>query len=116
MENDVLSVCGQGSQLKQVFINILDNAKEAIKDEGTIKVSISKKDTCCKIAIEDNGIGIPADRMKYLGEPFFTNKEKGIGLGLTISNKIIHDHKGKIEIESEEQKGTIVTICLPLAE
>ncbi|MNJ58667.1 Sporulation kinase E [compost metagenome] len=65
------------------------------------------------IRVIDEGEGIPKERMQKLGEPFYTNKEKGTGLGLMISQRIIEAHKGCFQIESEVGKGTVVTITLP---
>ena len=67
-----------------------------------------------KISIQDEGIGIPKDKIKKLGEPFYTTKENGTGLGLMVSYRIIEEHKGSIQIESEEGIGTTFKIVLPL--
>lgn len=105
--------CGE-NQLKQVFINILKNGMEAMPDGGTIRIAISKTpDEQIRIRIKDQGIGIPEDIMHKLGEPFFTNKETGTGLGLMVCQRLIQAHKGTMEIESEKGKGTTVTILLP---
>lgn len=105
--------CGE-NQLKQVFINILKNGMEAMPDGGTIHITISKTpDEQIRIQIIDQGIGIPEEIMHKLGEPFFTNKETGTGLGLMVCQRLIQAHKGTMEIESEKGKGTTVTILLP---
>ncbi len=64
--------------------------------------------------MKDEGCGIPKERLQRLGEPFYSSKEKGTGLGLMICYKIIEEHKGEIVIDSEEDKGTIVDIWLPI--
>ncbi|RJS58937.1 ATP-binding protein [Bacillus sp. PK3_68] len=101
-------------QMKQVILNLIKNAIEAMPDGG--KVTICTKQAAngsiC-IEVSDNGIGISQDRIPHLGEPFYSNKEKGTGLGLMVSFKIIEHHKGKIFFESEEGKGTKVEIRLP---
>ncbi|WP_372486562.1 ATP-binding protein [Brevibacillus laterosporus] len=81
---------------------------------GSVDVHVRKK-AGGKIAIEitDQGKGIPQDKLARVGEPFFTTKEKGTGLGLMVSYKIIENHNGEIQIESELGKGTTVRIILP---
>ncbi|MCA0988735.1 PAS domain-containing sensor histidine kinase [Guptibacillus algicola] len=104
----------RSDQIKQVFINVLQNAIDAIEhDNGEILISITVTSENISITIEDNGKGIDHERIEYIGTPFYTNKEKGVGLGMTVSNKIISEHNGHIEIESEMDKGTCVTILLP---
>ncbi|WP_343043471.1 ATP-binding protein [Paenibacillus tengchongensis] len=103
------------NQLKQVFINILKNAIEAMPEGGTIKVAQDIDDSSAVIVISDEGVGIPEDMLPKLGEPFLTNKETGTGLGLMVSQRIIEAHKGSLEIKSEYQQGTEVTIKLPSA-
>jgi two-component system, sporulation sensor kinase A len=106
-------IFGDKNQLIQVLINVIKNAIDAMKT-GEINIMITNKNNQLKITIQDQGIGIPPDRLKKLGEPFFTLKEKGMGLGLTISQKIIQDHKGSLEIESEVGIGTSVHVILPV--
>ncbi|BCB06014.1 hypothetical protein KH172YL63_41470 [Bacillus sp. KH172YL63] len=106
-------VVGDKNQCIQVFINILKNAIEAM-EEGDIDVDWVIRKNSLTISVQDEGTGIPPERLKKLGEPFFTLKEKGMGLGLTISQKIIEDHKGSLSIESEENKGTCVEITFPV--
>ncbi|MGM0853769.1 MAG: ATP-binding protein [Bacillota bacterium] len=108
-----IHVFGDKNQCVQVFINIIKNAIESM-DEGEIRVKWNVLNKMFIISIQDQGVGIPPDRLKRLGEPFFTLKEKGMGLGLTISQKIIEDHKGSILIESEVNKGTKVEVTLPV--
>ncbi|TYR81567.1 PAS domain S-box protein [Priestia megaterium] len=107
-------VACESDQLKQVFINILKNAIEAMPAGGEILVQINKVDQHINIRFIDQGCGIPKERLPYLGEPFYSIKEGGIGLGLMICYKIIETHQGKIVIESEVNKGTTVEIILPI--
>ncbi|MGO4886969.1 ATP-binding protein [Anaerobacillus sp. MEB173] len=103
------------SQLKQVFINIIKNAIESMPNGGLIVIEVRKKDEeHIYIKIADQGKGISKERIKKLGEPFYSTKEKGTGLGLMISYKIIESHNGRIVVESEENKGTEFTIILPV--
>lgn len=104
------------NQMKQVFINIIKNAIEAMEDGGIIRIELfrlSREEI--GITITDQGIGIPSHILPKLGEPFFTSKENGTGLGLMISQGIIEGHKGMMEIFSKPGKGTRVDIVLPIA-
>ncbi|MEK3866489.1 ATP-binding protein [Paenibacillus sp. FSL H7-0716] len=103
------------NQLKQVFINIVKNAIEAMPEGGVISMELWNSVDCVFIVIKDQGEGIPEDVLPKLGEPFFTNKESGTGLGLMISQRIIQAHKGHLEIQSEVGRGTTVMIKLPAA-
>ncbi|WP_172890874.1 PocR ligand-binding domain-containing protein [Aneurinibacillus soli] len=103
------------NQLKQVFINTLQNAIEAMPHGGNIFIFVEKYDyEQVQIRIIDEGCGIPQERIPRLGEPFYSTKEKGTGLGLMVSYKIIERHEGSFFIHSELNKGTTVTILLPI--
>ena len=105
------------NQLKQVFINILKNAIEVMPDGGNVYVSIRPKDEDhIVVSLKDEGIGMTEDKLKRLGEPFYTTKERGTGLGLMVSYKIIEKKKKKIEVESEEGKGTTFHLTLPIRQ
>ncbi|MGG3467559.1 ATP-binding protein [Neobacillus pocheonensis] len=108
-------ITGEKNQLKQVFLNILKNAMEAMHDGGEIRVSIRNgaKGECI-ISIQDQGCGIPEELLPRLGEPFYSLKEKGTGLGVMICHKIIKQHNGSITYSSKEKEGTLVEIKLPL--
>jgi two-component system, sporulation sensor kinase A len=107
-----MKVYGDKNQIIQVLINIVKNAIDAMT-EGNITVECSIGEKHINISVLDQGTGISPERLKRLGEPFFTLKEKGMGLGLTISQKILEDHKGSLHIESEVNKGTKVDVLLP---
>ena len=116
-ETNVALVKCEGNQLKQVFINIFKNAIEAVANKGKIHIKVSQMNSdYVRIRFIDNGPGIPADLTSRLGEPFYTTKEKGTGLGLMVSYKIIENHQGRINIESEMNKGTTVDIILPVSK
>lgn len=116
-EKGVPRVFCEPNQLKKVFINIIKNAIEVMPTGGIVTVSISKNfDETIQISIEDQGIGISEKMIKKLGEPFYTTKEKGTGLGLMVSFKIIEEHGGTIKAESEQGVGTVFTITLPLTQ
>ncbi|MCA1039395.1 PAS domain S-box protein [Bacillus infantis] len=102
------------NQLKQVFINMIKNSAEAMPDGGTITIKAAdRKDGHVAVMIKDEGTGIPPDRINTLGEPFYTTKEKGTGLGLMTSFKIIENHSGLVKVSSEVNKGTVFEIILP---
>jgi two-component system, sporulation sensor kinase E len=114
-ENNLPLVYCEPNQLKKVFINLIKNAIEVMSDGGKITVSIkSVDDQYLQISIQDEGIGIPKDKIRRLGEPFYTTKEKGTGLGLMVSYRIIEEHNGQIQIESEEGIGTTFHLILPI--
>ena len=104
--------CNMG-QINQVFLNVLLNASESM-DTGEIKIRTWNDSNLVHIQVADQGIGIPKEKLNRIFDPFFTTKEHGTGLGLSVSYQIIKDHKGNIKIESEEGKGTKVTISLPI--
>ncbi|WP_163102152.1 PAS domain-containing sensor histidine kinase [Peribacillus alkalitolerans] len=105
----------EGNQLKQVLINIIKNALEAMPIGGNIAIeSTLWKEEFVKISIQDEGCGISEEKIKKLGEPFYTTKDRGTGLGLMVSYKIIEEHHGWIEVESEINQGTTFHIHLPL--
>jgi two-component system, sporulation sensor kinase E len=103
------------NQIKKVFINLIKNAIEAMPEGGKITITLKEDEkNHIIISIQDEGVGIPKDMIKRLGEPFYTSKERGTGLGLMVSYKIIDEHKGTIQVESEEGKGTTFYLELPL--
>lgn len=111
-------VLGNQGELEQVVTNIFLNAKDAIralKKSGTIQVSLLTHGDWVEIKIQDDGIGIPKEKLAKIFDPFFTTKDvgKGTGLGLSISQAIIEKHQGHISVESALNKGSIFTIELP---
>lgn len=102
------------SQIKQVLINIVKNAIEALDTNGAIEITISTTDTELEIAIIDDGPGIPEEIIHKLGEPFFTTKKSGTGLGLMITKQILEKHDGRLEIEQNANAGSTFKIVLPL--
>jgi two-component system, sporulation sensor kinase A len=103
------------NQIKQVFLNIFKNAMEAMPKGGHIDIKLQKGIVGdCIISIQDEGCGIPEELLPRLGEPFYTLKEKGTGLGLMICHKIIKQHNGTISYHSKLNNGTLVEIKLPL--
>ncbi|MEB3231833.1 MAG: HAMP domain-containing sensor histidine kinase [Leptolyngbyaceae bacterium] len=102
-------------KLKQVCINLVSNACEAVRDGETIAWSVMSSDRpgYTHICIHNGGDPIPADILPKLTRPFFTTKSSGNGLGLAITKRIIEAHSGRLWIESTQETGTTVTVCLP---
>ena len=115
-----LTVNGDKVKLRQLFINILENAVRYTPIAGQISVSLVQKDANAVVAIADTGIGIPPEHLPHIFERFYrvdkarARADGGVGLGLAIAKIIAESHKGKIEVESELGKGTTFTISLPL--
>ncbi len=101
-------------QIRQVLINLMKNALEAMPDGGKLTISSWRDGDYIKISVVDTGIGISPEVTEKIFDPFFTTKKRGTGLGLAVSRKIIEDHGGEISIQSKEGKGTTVTITLPI--
>ncbi|WP_276358446.1 ATP-binding protein [Cohnella caldifontis] len=108
-----LWVYGVENQVKQVFINVIKNAIEAMVDGGSIRVKLSRENEGVYVRIHDEGPGIGEDQLAKMGQPFYTTKEKGTGLGLMVSYKIVDNHHGRIRVRSELGKGTVFEIMLP---
>ncbi len=106
------------NQIKQVLINFLKNAIEAMPNGGHIMLSVNNNDDdSILLSIIDQGEGIPEDKLKRIGEPFYTTKEKGTGLGFMVCRKIIiEDHQGSLNITSRLNEGTTVEVTLPIGE
>jgi two-component system, NtrC family, sensor kinase len=119
-----------GAQIQQVLTNVIENALHAMPEGGTVTIGVepgpfgldvAKSGTgkpCARVAVEDQGIGIPPENLNHIFDPFFTTKEvgKGTGLGLSIAFGIVQDHGGWIEVSSSPGIGTRFTIYLPRAE
>jgi two-component system, sporulation sensor kinase E len=103
-------------QFKQAIYNLVKNGAEAIGDRGTIRVETAKTEFNVIIRVVDDGEGISAEDMGNLGQPYFTTKRGGTGLGLLIVRRIVREHGGEMEFESGEGKGTRVTLFLPTVE
>jgi two-component system NtrC family sensor kinase len=110
------TIFADSDQIQQVFINLLLNAMEAIGSTGRITISTRKKGDQAVIQVTDTGRGIPSEDLRRVFEPFFTRAtgKRGVGLGLTICESIVRQHKGDISIQSQPGQGTTVTVVLPL--
>ncbi len=112
LPNDCVLV-GDPEKLKQVVLNLVMNALEAMKEGGTLRVGTVFEGEEVRLAVEDTGTGIDAMNLSQVFDPFFTTKEAGTGLGLSIVRKIVDQHRGEVRIESERGVGTRVTVTLP---
>ncbi len=112
---DLFVLCDE-NQLKQVFINFLKNAIEAMPDGGLMRIHMSASKTGeCIVRFADQGGGIPEEVLQKLGEPFYTTKESGTGLGLMVTKRIVEQHGGDIRFSSKLGEGTTVEVTLPSA-
>ncbi|WP_347490769.1 ATP-binding protein [Desulfoscipio sp. XC116] len=110
-------VAGDKNQLSQVFLNIINNAFQAVGEKGvvTIRTAVSDDQSLVTIDFIDNGTGIQENLLDKIFDPFFSTKDKGTGLGLAISNRIIADHRGKIKVNSSPEEGTTFSVVLPVS-
>ncbi|WP_379052924.1 ATP-binding protein [Metabacillus endolithicus] len=110
-----LYVFGDPIKLKQVFINIIKNSIEAVPNMGgLVTIHACLLESTIHIKISDNGIGMTKEQIERLGEPYFSSKDDGTGLGLTVTYSIVKNHGGSVKYISEINKGTVAIISLPL--
>lgn len=116
-EEGLHQVLADGDKLRQVFLNILRNAYEAVEEGGKINISLSHLDgdsgCTIRILISDNGCGIPEHDREVIFELFYTTKSSGIGLGLANARKIIEEHKGSMRVKDKEGEGASFEILIP---
>jgi two-component system sensor histidine kinase HydH len=115
LDSRSLALLADQELLYRAFLNIFINSIQSIGNGGRIEIFVSHESENYRIEIEDNGCGIHQENLKKIFNPFFTTKEKGSGLGLSIVRKIIEGHQGSITIESEKGQGTRVKLLLPRA-
>jgi signal transduction histidine kinase len=109
-------VMADPQQMKQVFFNIVKNAMQAMNDGGRLEIRLAADDRDLSIAFKDTGTGIGDDDFHRLFEPFHTGKATGHGLGLTIVQRIVQDHGGRLEVSTKQGEGTCFRIVLPVAD
>jgi signal transduction histidine kinase len=118
LKEDIPTILGDPSGLRQVFMNLMINACHAIKDGGMVEVSsgYSEKDRAIVVQVRDTGGGIAHDVIDRIWDPFFTTKEvgKGVGLGLALSYNIVKRHGGEISVKSTVSEGSQFTVLLPV--
>lgn len=111
-----LTVRGDRGALEQLFLNVLQNAAQALEAGGQTTVGIDRDDGSVAVMIHDDGVGMPPEVLERVFDPLFSTREAGTGLGLTIARRIARATGGEIHVESAEGKGTTVRIRLPLAD
>ncbi|GAK55445.1 signal transduction histidine kinase [Candidatus Vecturithrix granuli] len=112
--DDVGMVVVDGIRLRQALLNLVQNAIEAMPENGTLTLSVTLQDEQqIAIIIQDTGCGMSQEQQQRIFEPFYTTKDKGVGLGMSIVHKIIEAHGGQIQLESQQGQGTRVTLLLP---
>jgi len=117
LRSDLPQLMVDRHMIEQVLMNLILNAVQAIKGGGTITIRTRVNEGICQIDIEDTGCGIPPNVLPRIFDPFFTTKGtgEGTGLGLSVSLGIVERHGGQIRVDSEVGKGTVFTVCLPMA-
>lgn len=100
-------------QLGQAFLNLLKNALDASLDGGRVVIRVEPAGRWLRVTVRDFGPGIPSDKLGRVGEPFFTTRASGIGLGLASARRIIAGHEGRLRLENAEPRGVIATVELP---
>lgn len=115
VESELTPILADADRLQQVVMNVLLNALQAMENGGVLSVKLANTldHSGIELRISDTGGGVPADSLPQVFYPYFTTKPNGTGIGLAISQKIIADHEGTIDLESDPGKGTTVTIYLP---
>jgi two-component system sensor kinase FixL len=108
-------VLGDRSQLHIVFSNLIRNARDAMPEGGTLRLTASPNRDHVEIQVQDTGVGIPAENLSRIVEPLYSTKAKGIGLGLSIAQEILTRHHGKLRVASQPGVGSTFTISLPSA-
>jgi signal transduction histidine kinase len=101
-------------KIAQVVVNLVRNAAQASAPTGEVTVTVAEEDGQALVRVRDRGVGMPPEVLQRLGEPFFTTKERGSGLGLGISRRVVDEHGGRLDVESQPGVGTSVTVLLPV--
>ncbi|MEE9200820.1 MAG: ATP-binding protein, partial [Candidatus Brocadiales bacterium] len=113
LEQDLPEVFVDPAQMKQVFLNLMKNAAESMSEGGILTIKTYMEEESIKIDFCDTGTGVPSEIKEKLFKPFFTTKAGGSGVGLVISQKIIDDHEGRLNVTSAEGQGSVFSILLP---
>ncbi len=113
--NKTPSILADAEELGQVFSNLFSNALFEMKQGGTLSVTLTHDDRDALVTVADTGGGIPEDHLNEIFDPFFTTKERGTGFGLSVVLRIVKTYAGRINVQSEQGRGTTFQIWLPLA-
>lgn len=113
LEPSLPQIRADADQLQQVFVNLITNAVQAMRQGGTLTVATASEDESVVAEITDTGVGISKQHLEKLFEPFFTTKESGIGLGLAVTKSLVEGHGGNISVTSKEGEGTSFFVELP---
>jgi signal transduction histidine kinase len=116
LDEDLPAVDFDDRYMKQALLNLIKNAIAAMGGGGTLTISSAVRDAEVEIGIQDSGTGIPEEILSKIFEPYFTTKETGSGLGLTLVFKIIREHRGEVSVKSKEGEGACFTISLPIPQ
>jgi len=114
ISENIPTVIAVGSQIQQVLINLILNSFDAMPDGGELQIRARATKGGVEILLQDSGSGIPEDRQPHIFEPFFSTKEGGTGLGLTVSYNIITAHGGILELASTNGRGACFRVYLPI--
>jgi signal transduction histidine kinase len=109
-----LTLLGDPQRLKQVLLNLCRNAIEAMPAGGLLTLRARCQDGEVVLEVSDTGVGIPADALERVFEPFYTTKEAGTGLGLAVCRRIVEAHGGRLSVRSQPDRGTTIQVHLPL--
>jgi PAS domain S-box-containing protein len=116
LDRDIPAIDMDERFLKQALLNLIKNAASAMPGGGRLGIETARKDGEVQICVRDTGIGIPEENLSKIFDPYFTTKDTGLGLGLTLVFKIIREHRGEITVKSREGEGTCFTISLPIPQ
>ncbi len=116
MKDESVRVLCDPDLIHQALMNLMLNAIEAMPEGGRLEVSIQPQDHYVSVCVADSGEGIPGDRLKQIMEPFFTNRPAGVGLGLAITQHILAQHGGRLDMQSQPGQGTQASFTLPRAK
>ena len=112
-----IPVIGDRNRLRQVFVNIIDNAIKYSDAGATIAIAVTHDDKTVRIAVTDTGCGIKAEDLPMVKKKFYkgNSTRRGSGIGLAVADEIVSMHSGRLDVDSQEGKGTTVVISLPIA-
>lgn len=104
---------GDAKQLRQVFWNLLNNASQAMPDGGEVHIEAKRVGAEVNVLVRDHGVGIESEHMEHIFDPFYSTKDGGTGLGLSLVQRIVEDHSGRVLVDSVAKEGTRVSVIVP---